>query len=409
MPPFHRKLTAALPLLLLTLGAASAAAQGYPPAQGPLLAGGDGRYIPMFVVNYKVDSTIQAQLDVINAKISREADSTGIEAHLSFSRTTYKPAMSTTQYPDRPNENVVRVPFIISYDVTGIRYHGLGYFDREIGQSLSIEFSCHDWFTGRGQVRATSRADRPYLNGTSFGEDVLNFFIANSLTDLVDSKLRAALPGAMTSVGDSLGACNRLGVTPGTAPDYRDGQIDYALVRVPRSLPTAWDASVTFQSIKRLPARTLGGDVLYNDAEDIQLVFYANQTGRSAQLLEMREGDERSLGMPAVELGRLGGGAQLVLILNVEQLTSFQRDSRFAVYSRDNDFGNGTRKVVVRKTYWEPPQRLPDGRLTKPTKREVDAYEITVLVNAPPPLLTEGDRVVMPPSAGTRALEAGAP
>jgi hypothetical protein len=98
-----------------------------------------------------------------------------------------------------------------------------------------------------------------------------------------------------------------------------------------------------------------------------------------------------------------------VLILNVEQLTSFQRDSRFAVYSRDNDFGNGTRKVVVRKTYWEPPQRLPDGRLTKPTKREVDAYEITVLVNAPPPLLTEGDRVVMPPSAGTRALEAGAP
>lgn len=409
MPPFHKKLGIAVPLLLLALGARGALGQGYPPAQGPLLAGEDGRFIPLFLVNRKVDSTIQAELDKINARIAREADSTGIEAHLSFSRTTYKPAMSTTQYPDRPNENVVRSPFIVSYDVTSIRYHGLGYFDREIGQSIQLEFSCHSWFTGQGQIRATTRAERPYLNGTSFGEDVLNFFIGHTLTDLVDSRLRAQLPGAIASVGDSLGACNRLGVSPGTAPDYDDGQINYALVRVPRALPTAWDASVTFQKIKRLPARTLGGDVLYSDAEDIQVIFYASHTGRSAQLLEMREGEERSLSMPPVAVGRLGGSAQLVLILNVEQLTSFQRDSRFVVYTRENNFGDGTRTVVIRKTYWEPPQRLPDGRLGKPTKREVDAYEVTMLVNAPQQLLTDGESRAMPPLTGNTVLEVGRP
>ena len=76
-------------------------------------------------------------------------------------------------------------------------------------------------------MRVAARADRPYLVGASFGEDVLNFFIAHTLTDLVDSKLRQSLPGAATAVTDSLGACNRLGVIPGTAPNYTDGSINF--------------------------------------------------------------------------------------------------------------------------------------------------------------------------------------
>lgn len=402
MKPYHRKLRAVVPLLMLALGAGAAAGQGYPPAQGPLAAA-EEKYIWMQVVNYKVDSTLQAELDTINARISREADSTGIEAHLSFTRTTYKPAMSTTQYPDRPNQNVALVPFMISYAVTGIRYHGFGYFDREIGQSIEIQFSCDNWFTGRGQLRSTTRAGRPYLKDASFAEDVLNFFVANTITDWVDAKLRARLPGAVTSVTDSLGACNRLGVTPGVQEDYSDGQINYQLVPFRRPLASAFDASVTFQKIKRLPARTLQGAVLYDAVEDIQLVFYANQTGRSAQLLEMHEGEERSLSMPAIDVGQLRGNASLVLITNVEQLSSYQRDSRFAVYTRDNNFGNGTQKIVVKKVYWEPPKPLPNGHLGKPTRQEVDAYEITVLINAPSQLFTEAEPAGGRPVVGTRA------
>jgi hypothetical protein len=309
--------------------------------------------------------------------------------------------MSVTQYTDRPNENVVRVGYSVLYEVSGIRYEGLPYFGREIGQSLEMQFSCNNWHTGRGRLRLTTRADRPYLNGTSYGEAVLNFFVANTLTDLVDSRLRALLPNGFTVAGDSETACNRLGVDPGVRADYTDATINYKLVRTLRTLPTPWDASVTFQKIKRLPARTLRGEPLYNEVEDIQLVFYAGQTARSAELHEMREGEERSLTMPTIELGQLRGDAQLVLITNVEQLTSYQRDSRFRVFTSATDFGHGVQKIIVSKTYWEPPRRLPGGSMTKPTEHYVDAYEITVLVNAPPRLLTGGDPVGGQPGVAT--------
>jgi hypothetical protein len=85
------------------------------------------------------------------------------------------------------------------------------------------------------------------------------------------------------------------------------------------------------------------------------------------------------------------------------------------VFTRESNFGNGTQTIVVQKTYWLPPQRLPDGRLTKPTEQRVDAYEITARVNVPQQLLTEGDPVAPPSAPGvrvtgtTRALEAVSP
>lgn len=401
MTPSRRKLSVYLPLLMMAVGARAASGQ-YPPAQGPLAAELPFLYISTGLVIDTVQGTIQTQLDSLNARISRTADSTGIQAHLSYTLTTFKPDMSVTQYPDRPNENVVRIPFIVSYDVTGIRYHGLPYFSRKIGQSMELRFSCDKWFTGQGQVQITSRADRPYLDGTSFGEDVLNFFIAHTLTDLLDSKLRARLPDAIRSV-DTLGSsCNRLGVTSGTGPDYTDGTINYKQAFFRRPMPTALDASVTWQKIKRLPARTVHGKVLYDAAEDIQLVLYANQTSQSVELLEMREGEERNLTLQPVSLGRLGN-AGLVLIANVEQLTTYQRDTRFSVFNQATSFGHGTQKLIVTKTYWER-HTLPDSSLTKPIPHPVDAYEITVVVNAGRPQLTAGEPATPPTRVGVEAV-----
>lgn len=398
----HRKFRALVPLLLLALGAGGAAGQG-PPAQGPLAPDGPASTLPLVAVVDSMKRVLQTVVDTVNARISAASDSTGVEAHLSFSLTTFKPAMSVTQYTDRPNENVVRVGYSVLYEVSGIRYEGLPYFGREIGQSLEMQFSCNNWHTGQGRLRLTTRADRPYLNGTSYGEAVLNFFIANTLTDLVDSRLRALLPNGITVAGDSETACNRLGVDPGVRADYTDATINYKLVRTFRTPPTPWDATVTFQKIKRLPARMLRGQLLYNEVEDIQLVFYAGQTARSAELHDMREGEERNLNMPAIDMGRLRGDALLVLITNVEQLTSYQRDSRFRVFTSATAFGHGVQRIVVGKTYWEPPRRLPDGRLTKPTEHVVDAYEVTVLINAPPQLLTDGGTGGGPPGVGGAA------
>jgi hypothetical protein len=38
---------------------------------------------------------------------------------------------------------------------------------------------------------------------------------------------------------------------------------------------------------------------------------------------------------------------------------------------------------------WEPAHRLPDGRMSKPMKRQIDAYQITVAISAGGPLLTQ--------------------
>ena len=351
-------------------------AQGPPPPPPPALP-----FATSILVNF-VKTNIQTTLDEVNAKIVRDADSTGVRAHLSFTLKSFKPGMSTTTFPNKPNENIVRIAFMISYDVTGIRYHGIPYFSRKLGQSLELHVSCNQWFTNAGTLAVTTRADRPFLDNKSFAEEALNFFIANTLTNLVDSKLRARLPSGSNSVNPiPTSPCNCLSVNSGTPPNFTDAEILFKKVNKPIIAQTVGGGSVTIQSIKRLKARPLaGGGPLYQESENIQLEMYVNQTLRTAQLNSMREGDIRTLNIPVVPVSRPGVNGTIVLIANVTQLQSFQNDTRFAVFGRNVGFGNGTQKITVPKIYTEPPRRLSDGTMTKPTIRQVDAYEVTVTV-----------------------------
>ncbi|MCI0698836.1 hypothetical protein L0337_43400 [candidate division KSB1 bacterium] len=380
-----------LSLVLLTVTAGTTVSQDYPPAQGPPLQVLPSPFVPMRLLINIMNDSIQVAVDTVNARISRQANSTHVRAHLSFTYTTHKPYMTTTQHLDRPNENILRIAFSIIYYVTDIRFYGVPYFSRQLGQSIDLLVSCNNWFTNQGRLRITIQADRPNLKGESLPEEALNFFMANTLSNLVDNELRKILPNAFTAFFDlpESGAlfdpaCNSLGAYPGTGPDYTDGSINYRKTNIPLPpISTIYDASVTFQSIKRLPARTLSLDVLYNEVEDIQLVLYANQTIRTAQLLGMREGDERNLIMETAGLGRLGDNASVVLICNVEQLASPHKDTRFRVFTKENNFGNGIQKIIVQKTYWESPRPLPNGRVGKPTEIKVDAYEIIARINVP--------------------------
>lgn len=362
--------------------------QGYPPAQGPPLPPNPPLDFATSVIINFVKNEIQTTLDTVNAQIARDADASGIQAHVSYSLKTFAPGMSTTTYPNRPNQNVVRIAFMVTYDVTGIRYHGIPYFSRTMGQSIEMLVACNNWFTDQGALTAFTHADRPYLGGNSFAEEALNFFIAHTLSDLVDSKLRARLPNGSNSLsllGNS--PCNCLGVTPGTAPNYTDGAVTFKKVNRPLPVETAMGASVTVASIKRLSAR-VNGAPFYKEVEDIQLEFYVNQTLQVAQLTGMREGETRALSLPTVNLPRPGPNSTIVLIANIEQQPLLSpTDTRFAVYKRNVNFGNGTQQLVVTKTYWEPPHRLPDGRMTKPTQRQVDAYQITVNIRAGDPVI----------------------
>ena len=362
--------------------------QGFPPAQGPPPpADPFSTFATSVIINF-LKTTIQTTIDTINAQTIRDAESSNIQAHLSFTLQTFAPGMSTTTYPNRPNQNGVRIAFIVSYDVTGIRYHGIPYFSRKLGQSIELFVSCNNWFTDHGTLAITSHADRPYLDGSSFAEEALNFFIAHTLTDLVDAKLRARLPNGSNSFTPiPTSPCNCLGVTSGAAPNYTDGSINFKKVNRPVVPESVLDATVTIQSIKRLSAR-VGGAPYYKEVEDIQLEFYVNQTMRVAQVTGMREGDERALSLQTVTVPHPGPNSMIVLIANVTQQPLLsQSDTRFYVFKKDVNFGSGTQQLIVTKTYWEPPQRLPDGSMTKPIQGQVDAYQVTVLIKVPNPVI----------------------
>jgi hypothetical protein len=101
----------------------------------------------------------------------------------------------------------------------------------------------------------------------------------------------------------------------------------------------------------------------------------------------MREGDARKLPDNNITITKPGRGGTLVLITNVIQANNYKTDTRFVVYNAPN-YGNGNRKLIIRKSYWTRPQPLPAGGTSKPIESFVDAYELTVSVDAHIPVVT---------------------
>lgn len=389
MPPARNHRRAGSLVVALTLAVPCLA---QPPAQGPPPPRPDDlRSETMAVVINGVFQGIQKAVDSANAKIARDADKTNVQAQVSYSATVGKPMMTATQNISTPNENQIWIPFIVSYDVSGIRYHGIPYFSRKIGQSIDVYIRCHRWYTQTGALTATFALQPAYLDGTSIGEDALNFFIAHTLTDFVDSKLRASLPGAPTTTDTiSLQPCACLGVDPGNeANTYKDGSIEYSLPRRQHIVVGGFNqASVKVQSIKRLQAR-VNGAIYYQPSEDVHLDLYVNQTLSSAEVKGMKEGDERTLNIQPVTFQSPTGDGTIVVIGNVvQEQGGYETDSQFMAFGHAQNFGNGTQKLIVRKSYWIPAHRLPDGSMTKPMQSFVDAYELTLLVNIPQQVIT---------------------
>ncbi len=384
MPPSMKPLVFRVTSCIFLCAAAGFA---QPPAQGPPPPRpNDVRSVVMSAIVNGVLLAIQQGVDSTNAHIARDANSTGISAHVSFSAIVNQPNLLPTQNITTPNENQVWNAFIVTYNVTDIRYHGIPYFDRQIGQSIDVFTRCSGWFTSHGALTTTTSLQPAYLDGASFSEEALNFFIANTLTNLVDSKLRASLPGGGGRRDTiSLVPCGCLGLDPGSqSKNYVDGAILFSLPPKHTVVTTAFNqASVTLQRIKRLPASGNGG-ILYLPSEDLRLNVYINQTLRSLEVLAMKEGDDRALSVQPVTFPKPSGDETVVIIGNtVQELESDLTDSQFMVFGKAQNFGNGVQKLVVQKVYWTQPQTLPNGQRTKPTKNYVDAYELTFQINIP--------------------------
>lgn len=370
-------------LLMQTL-LAQPPAQGPPPPTAPIIELGT------FIIINTVENSIQTTVDSTNARIQRDKPTSDVNAKISFSYKVFKPSMSVTTLPDKPNQNVVRIAFMVTYDVTDIRYKGIPYFSRKINQSIEVITSCKDWFTNNGLLNVSANIDPPYLDNASFAEQALNFFIGNTLLNYVDSKIRNTLPGAMrTSSNIPTSPCNCLSVNSGTeAQRYTDGAILFALKKGPRppiggGTTVFNNASVSLMKIKRLQARSFPGNaILYNEVEDIQFEFFANHTARVVSLTGFRENQEKTFNLPTIIFSKPKDDEMVVLIANIEQLplTSAKKDTRFAVFKKVNSFGNGTQKLIITKSFWTKPERLPGGGMSKPREVKVNAYELTVQV-----------------------------
>jgi hypothetical protein len=368
----------------------SFSAKAQPPAQGPAATDAQANGLSMKFILNAFETAVQTQIDSLNTSIANTEGSTHVAAHVSYSYKAFPPYMTQTLFADRPNENQIRMSLMATYDITGIRWHGIPYFSRTIYQSIDIYTSCTNWSSNNGSLNFTFVAQQPYLDGNSFGEDALNFFVAGVLSDFVDSKLRGRLSSSLKTVADPLAKCNCLGVIPGTDQNdhYKASEIRFQLkagrVHVIDNASVLNTETVTVQSIKRLAAHDNTGTVLYKPQEDIGLQLYINQTLKIIPVGIMNENDTKTFNGITVSFPKPKDDNMLVLIANiVQQDNSYMVDSQFGVYKKEDNFGNGTRKLTISKYYWQQPVHLPGGGVTKPIKITVSAYEITFLIRMP--------------------------
>jgi len=289
------------------------------------------------------------------------------------------PYRSATEYTNRPNQYYVKMPLGIA-----IKIKIPVTSDRMIYIPLDLNTSCENWYTGKGSVRIVAQTGPPSIEGGNIIEEIVR--VKDYINNLIKSNL--SLPGAIAVPLPSLG-CTTIGVSPGEPPDYRFGFIAFDPPTPPRrpvvtGIRATPKLEVTFLKLKRLRARTIGGDVLYQPTENIVLETYANHTARQSSTLTMSENDEVNLNFPPFALKHSGLDA-LVVIANASQQPIGQtEDSAFAVWPRSASFSPGTHTLKITKRYTQPPG---PGR-PKPLIVTVPAYELTYSVRYEEPAFT---------------------
>ncbi len=364
-------------MLLVSMLSLTAYSQ-YPPAQGPLVPTmTDPPGIPISIITGLIKINVQTIVAELNTSIKNE---TSWPVNVNYTLKLHKPAMSTTQYTDRPNENTVKLSYTIDFKLDISAYP-----DKHIFENIDIIASCHGWQTNTGAIQIITNAYKPYLDGPSLTEQALNFFIANTLSNLIDNKIKNKLPNAFSQITQPGIDCNCLSLTTGSAPNYSNGAINYQLKRsITRPMTSANNSiGISLKSIKRLTAKSDNGNVLYASVEDIAIEFYANHNLQTFSIAQISEGQERTFPENNISITKPDENGKLILIANITQ-NNYKRDTKFVIFNAAGNFGNGIQKLIVRKSYFQRPQRLPGGGMTKPVEIFINAYELTVDIKSKP-------------------------
>jgi hypothetical protein len=367
------------------------------------------------VLTQLVKGQVTQALTNVNATA---ASGTSVRVQVSLSDfKVWSPWLDATQYTDRPNEHFVRVPYMMTFYVHDIQKHtSLGWVgvpvERHISQSIDMLTFCDKWQIRQGNLKLVSDIQKPYLEddqGTL--EEVVNFFVANTLTSYIDSQVRQQLTQPANVSVSLPGQCDSLGAYAGQPNDLTDDTIQFSyhkpLTVVATGGLTVFDqVTVKLLSLKRLAAHDMHGAVLYKAVEAPALEFYANYQHYYAPLSSLQEGHQVTFNVPPFALARPGGSGLVVLISNIIQnvaINTQPTDSAFRVFDQNTNFGNGTQTMRIQKGYWV--QANPQTG-AKPYQIFVDAYELAFQVNAPQPMVNDG-MVTSPGTTGTGTVLPG--
>ncbi len=384
----------------------AASAQGAPPPIGPPDPVAPVKELPIHLLitnardengnNVGVRGQVDAAIAATNANMAQQ---TSVRAKINVeSFTAYGPNMSATTFTDRPNQRFVAIPYMVGYKVYDVKKNVGGQWvstsvTRKISHSITIQMFCNKWETGKGSLKLVTKIDRPYMDPNQGGtlEQVINFFLNGHLTDFINGQVRQqlkAIPIANGTLTLPLN-CNTLGRDHGDIVTPTDDLIVYSDHQLPGKLSATIGATALNQttvklvSLKRLVAHDLHGGVLYQPSEAPALEVYANFQHLHLPLAPILEGQQIALNAPPLTLSGLGNTQPLVLIANIIQnvaINTVPTDTRWALFEKSMNFGNGTRTIRIPKFYTV--QANPQTG-AKPYRVPVDAYELTVQITAP--------------------------
>lgn len=348
----------------------------YPPAQVPPPANGNGG---IEVQAYPLSNYLNVYIrDTILPAVNEQVRVAGMALiYVTHTFEEGKPYMSQTSYTYQPNEKRVIIPFEIKY-----KLNIAGLPDRYLRQSIKIISYCKNWsIPGGGKTEMQVDAEKPQLIGESLTEQIINAATFNNLTNFINKKINENLPNAinisLSSVIPQLNnfRCNCISLNQAPTQLVKDTWVTFQYNTATQAMPGN-RYSVSIKKIKKLSITDLQDQPLFTTPENLQLTYFINQNGGNASFSGIGPGQEKFFPENNF-ITKPEPGGNIVIIASISRGGS-GKDAGYIVLDNANNFGIGTKKIIIQRSYTTNPSTLENGTTVKGGEVKANAYEITV-------------------------------
>lgn len=349
----------------------------YPPAQVPPAANGNGG---VEVQAYPLSNYLNAYIrDSVLPKVNEQLRVAGVSLiYVTHTFEEGKPYMGQTSFTYRPNEKRVIIPFEIKYmlNITALP-------DRFLRQSIKIISYCKNWSApGGGKAEMLVDAEKPQLVGESLTEQIINAASFNNLTNFINKKINENLPNAINISLSSLipqlnnFRCNCISLNQAPTQLLKDTWITFQYNNAVQSMSNT-NYTVSIKKIKKLKITDLQDKPLFTNPENLQITYYINQKPGNTSISGIGPGQEKIFPENNIVLSKPDPGGNIVIIASINRAGG-DKDAGFIVLDQANNFGVGTKKLFIQRSYIANPIILPNGTTVKGAEVKANAYEITV-------------------------------